>query len=280
MERVAGKAFDEIAELRPILLSPMCLTRSSPDAAAVPCPAVALDRLAAAGDPQLRRVLLFARGRRDPFTADDAAAVLGVHRNVARSRLDRLVEAGFLAVALERREGRGGPGAGRPAKIYRVAPELEGVEFPDRRLAELITLLVKQVPARGRPKALREAGEEFGRTLAAAAGLTRSRSVATGLEHVCDALGTLGFQASVVSLDGDQAELASPTCPLRPLVVRCRDAGAIDRGMWAGLVERGVRGVSADRIQCETPLCTAKGAPCSVLLSLGLKTKSAAAAGR
>ena len=227
-----------------------------------------LDRLAAAGDPQLRRVLLYARGRRDPFTADDVAVVLGVHRNVARRRLDRLVEAGFLEVTSERRGGRGGPGAGRPSKIYRVAPELEGVEFPDRRLAELITLLVNKVPARGRPKALREAGEEFGRTLAAAAGLRQSRSVGTGLERVCDSLGRLGFQASVVSLDGDEAELASPTCPLRPLVIRCSDAGAIDCGMWAGLVERGVRGVSADRVQCETPRCLSKDAPCSVLLSL------------
>lgn len=235
-----------------------------------------LDRLAAAGDPQLRRVLLYARGRRDPFTVDDVAVVLGVHRNVARSRLDRLVGAGFLTATLERRGDRRGPGAGRPAKIYRVAPELEGVEFPDRRLAELISLLVTKVPARGRQKALREAGEEFGRMLAAAAGLQPSRQVGAGLEGVCGALGTLGFQASVVSLDGDEVELASPTCPLRPLVFRCPDAGAIDRGMWVGLVERGVRGVSADRVECETPVCLSKDAACSVRLSLGLKAAKAA----
>jgi predicted ArsR family transcriptional regulator len=232
---------------------------------------VPLDRLAAAGDPQLRRILLYARGRRDPFTAAQAAADLDVHGNIARHRLDRLVEAGFLAVALERREGRRGPGAGRPAKVYRVAPELEGVEFPDRRLGELLSLLVKRVPARGRPKALRETGEDFGRKLAATAALQPSRSVATGLERVCDALGTLGFQVSVVWLEGDRAELASPTCPLRPLVVKCPDAGGIDQGMWAGLIERGVRGVSADRVACETPRCLAKDDACSVLLELGLR---------
>ena len=211
---------------------------------------------------------MYARVRRDPFTAAEAAASLDMHGNVARSRLDRLVEAGFLAVARERRGGRRGPGAGRPAKVYRVAPELEGVEFPDRRLAELISILVKKVPARGRRRALREAGEDFGRTLAAAAGLKPSRNVATGLEQVCDALGSLGFQASVVALEGDRAELASPTCPLRPLVVRCPDASGIDRGMWAGLVERGVHGVGADRVQCETPRCLTKDAACSVLLTL------------
>ena len=236
-----------------------------------------LDRLAAAGDPHLRRILGYARGRRDPFTAAEAATELDIHRNVARGRLDRLVEAGFLEVALERRGGRRGPGAGRPAKVYRVAPELEGIEFPDRRLAELVSLLVEKVPARGRARALRKAGEEFGRKLAAASGLTPSRAVATGLERLCGALGTLGFQASVVSVEGDRAELASPTCPLRPLVFECLDAGLIDRGMWAGLAERAVRGATAGQVECETPRCLVRDASCSVLLSLRLGATDASA---
>jgi len=232
---------------------------------------VPLDRLAAAGDPQLRRVLVYARGRRDPFTAAEVAPELGVHRNVARVRLDRLVEAGFLTVALERRGGRRGPGAGRPAKVYRVAPELEGVEFPDRRLAELVSLLVTRVPARARRNALRETGEDFGRHLAATAGLRPSPDVATGLDRVCNALGSLGFQVSVISIEGDRAELKSPTCPLRPIVVKCLDASGIDQGMWAGLVEGAVSGASADRVECRTPCCLTGDAACSVLLTLGLR---------
>lgn len=236
-----------------------------------------LDRLAAAGDPQLRRVLVYARGQRDPFTADEVALALGVHRNVARSRLDRLAEAGFLAVTAERRGGRRGPGAGRPANVYRVSPELEGVEFPDRRLSELIGLLVKKIPARTRERALREAGEDFGRSLGAAAGLKQSGNARTGLERVCEALGSLGFQVSVQSLEGETAILESATCPLRPLVVTRPNAAVIDRGMWAGLVERGVRGVSADRTQCETPQCLSADAPCLVVLALGLQeTKGSA----
>jgi predicted ArsR family transcriptional regulator len=230
---------------------------------------VPLDRLAAVGDPQLRRVLLYARGQRDPFTAAEAAARLGVHRNVARSRLDRLTQAGFLTVAFERRGGRAGPGAGRPAKVYRVAPELEGVEFPERRLADLIGLLVGKLPARSREKALREAGEEFGRSLADAAGLKASANIRAGLERVCAALTSLGFQASLRALEGDSAILETSTCPLRPLVVKWPQSGGIDRGMWAGLVERGVRGVSADRIKCETPRCLTSDESCSVLVTLG-----------
>jgi predicted ArsR family transcriptional regulator len=232
-----------------------------------------LDRLAAAGDPQLRRILLYARRRRDAFTAEDAAVALRVHRNVARSRLDRLAEAGFLSVSLERPEGRRGPGAGRPAKVYTVAPELDAVEFPERRLADLIGFLVGKLPAPGREKALREAGEDFGRSLGATAGLRTSANIRTGLERMCDGLGSLGFPVSLRSLEGDTAILATPTCPLRPLVVKHPDAGAIDRGMWAGLVEAGVRGVRAERVRCETPQCLFKDAPCSVVLALGQDRK-------
>jgi predicted ArsR family transcriptional regulator len=234
-------------------------------------PTVPLDRLAAAGDPQLRRVLLYARGRRDQFTADEVAIVLGVHRNVARGRLDRLAEAGFLTITFERPGDRRGPGAGRPAKVYRVAPELEGVEFPDRRLGELIGLLVRKIPARGREKTLREAGADFGRGLGAAASLKSSGNVLTGLERVCDALGSLGFHASVRSLEGDTAILESATCPLRPLVVKRPDASGLDHGMWAGLLERGIRGINAGGVQCKTPRCLSENASCWILLSLGLE---------
>jgi predicted hydrocarbon binding protein len=131
-----------------------------------------------------------------------------------------------------------------------------------------VGLLVKRMPARGRSRALREVGEDFGRELAAAAGLKPDGQVGEGLEGVCDALGSLGFQVSVVSVEGDQAELASLTCPLRPLVVKCPEAAGIDQGMWAGLLEGGVRGLAADRVRCETPRCQSRKEACQIFLAL------------
>ncbi|HEX6662600.1 MAG TPA: hypothetical protein VF025_02910, partial [Gaiellaceae bacterium] len=101
-----------------------------------------MDRLNAVGESELREALLYVRGSAEPVTADDAAAVLGVHRSVARNRLERLVQAGVLATSFSRRSGRTGPGAGRPAKLYASVPEAHGLEFPPRHLPALVACLL------------------------------------------------------------------------------------------------------------------------------------------
>jgi predicted ArsR family transcriptional regulator len=243
-----------------------------------------MDRLSAIADPELREALLVARGAAAPVTADDAAAALGVHRNVARARLDRLAAAGLLEVSFERRTGRSGPGAGRPAKVYAVAPETEALEFPPRRLTALAGVLLDELPARGRRAALRRAGERFGRELAGAARLEAAASVRIGVERVCAAVRSLGFQASVerVDADADEVVIATATCPLRPLVTERPEAAEIDRGMWAALLERGVRGVRAAEVACETHDCLRHDAGCSVVLRIRRQTarKSGATAMR
>ena len=226
------------------------------------------DRLTAIGDRDLRQALAFARSHPGPFTAAEAAAALGVHHNVARARLDRLVRAGLLDVRFERRTGRAGPGAGRPAKVYAVAPQTAPVEFPEHRYDELLGFLLDQLPERGRTRALRRAGEAFGRELAQRTRLRSGTGVRAGLERVCGALRALGFHASVAEIEGDRAVLHTPTCPLRPLVVLRPEAAEIDRGMWAGLVERAVRGVRAETVICDTVNCTREHESCRVLLRL------------
>src|SRR6266550_3336977 len=101
-----------------------------------------MHRLDVVGDRELRETLLFARSQPQPVTADEVAAAQRIHRNVARSRLERLAEAGLLIASFERRTGRTGPGSGRPAKTYRVAPELTAIEFPERRYEQLIGLVL------------------------------------------------------------------------------------------------------------------------------------------
>jgi predicted ArsR family transcriptional regulator len=63
---------------------------------------------------------------------------------VARWRLEKLVEAGLLVIGLERRSGRSGPGAGRPAKTYAPVAETAAIEFPRRRYEALLGLLLPE----------------------------------------------------------------------------------------------------------------------------------------
>lgn len=227
-----------------------------------------MDGLEAAGDPELRDALLYARGQACRVTADDLAGAQKVHRNVARSRLERLVEAGLLAPAYERRTGRSGPGAGRPAKTYAVVPELEAIEFPARRYETLLGLLLDGLPADGRAERLRDVGVAFGSELARAAGLRPARTLRTGFERMCEAVRGLGYQASVAAVTEDGAVIETPTCPLRPLVRARPEAAEIDRGMWAGLAGRALAGVEVERVECETRDCLVDHASCRVLITL------------
>ena len=220
------------------------------------------------GEPELKKALLYVRGARAPVSADDAAVDLGVHRTVARDRLERLVEAGLLTTSFARRSGKTGPGAGRPAKLYAPSPETEALELPPRRMPTLIGRLVEELPARNREQTLQRAGARFGTDLARAAGIRPRARLAAGLEQACAALRSLGFQAAVERVDGDTAVITTPTCPLRPLVTEQRDAVHIDRGMWTGLVESAVRGVTAESVDCETHSCHDGASSCSVVLRL------------
>ena len=221
-------------------------------------------RLDLLGRAQLRATLLYVSNSSTPVTADDAAVALGVHRSVARDRLERLLDAGLLQARYARRSGRTGPGAGRPAKLYSTAPEAETLEFPPRRFPELVARLLDEVPADGREDTLRRVGRDFGRDLAV--NLQPGNDVEEGLERVCAAVRSLGFNAVLKGFDGDAAVIATPTCPLRPLVAERPEAAHIDRGMWAGLIERGVPGIRADSVECETHSCLDGAETCSVVI--------------
>ena len=227
-----------------------------------------MHRLDAIGDRELRETLLFARAQPLPVTADEVAAAQRIHRNVARGRLERLAEAGFLIASFERRTGRTGPGAGRPAKTYRVAPELTAIEFPERRYEQLIGLVVDALPGGRRRDRLHEIGIAFGRELARETRLRSAKTLRTALSRICTALGGLGYQASIAEVAGEWAVITTATCPLRPLVRAHPELATLDRGMWAALVARAVEGINVDQIVCDTPRCDRDDLDCRVLLTL------------
>src|SRR3954466_5859120 len=93
------------------------------------------DRVSAVGaldDPARRALLELVTARGEPVSRDEAAQALGLSRRATAFHLDRLAEAGLLTVEFRRLTGRTGPGAGRPAKLYRRADIEVAVSVPER----------------------------------------------------------------------------------------------------------------------------------------------------
>lgn len=88
------------------------------------------DAVAALADPVRRGLYRLAADR--AIGRDEAADALGIPRTTAAFHLDRLADAGVLTVSYARRSGRTGPGAGRPAKLYRAAAGDLSVSIPER----------------------------------------------------------------------------------------------------------------------------------------------------
>jgi predicted ArsR family transcriptional regulator len=189
-----------------------------------------------------------------------------VHRN--RARAPRAADRAGVLVGSRAAQRPSGPGAGRPAKVYSPAPETTGIEFPERNYAELVGLLVDALPERGRKRRLRELGVQLAGPLARRARLTPARDLRRGADRVCEALGRLGFQASVEEIREDTVVIATPTCPLRPLVVARPELAEVDRGMWCGLLEAALDDADAAEIVCETRDCLDDHASCRNVATL------------
>lgn len=101
--------------------------------------------LASLDDPLRRRLYDFVCEETEPVSRDAAAAQAGIGRTLAAYHLDKLVDAGLVTVDYQRPEGRGGPGAGRPPKLYARADREFSVTLPPRDYELLARLLVEAV---------------------------------------------------------------------------------------------------------------------------------------
>ena len=132
-----------------------------------------LQALIALGDATRRRVYEHVASQPGPVSRDAAAAATGIGRTLAAYHLDRLAAEGLLTVAYERRSGRTGPGAGRPAKVYARAEREIAVSLPSRDYhvaARLLADAAAADPEGTTRRALVDAAERLGREIAREAG--------------------------------------------------------------------------------------------------------------
>jgi predicted ArsR family transcriptional regulator len=106
-----------------------------------------IDRLGGLVDPVRRALYRFVAGAGDLVSRDEAAEAVDVSRSLAAYHLDRLADDGLLDVTYQRRSGRSGPGAGRPAKLYRRAAGEITVSVPPRDYELAARLLAAAVEA-------------------------------------------------------------------------------------------------------------------------------------
>jgi predicted ArsR family transcriptional regulator len=175
--------------------------------------------------PQRRALYRYVVTRHGPVSKDEAAAVMGVPRSVAAFHLDRLVADGLLTTEYRRLTGRQGPGAGRPAKLYRRADSELSVSLPDRRYelaARLLAGAADEATRTGAPVAsaltriATERGRVLGRRARTAAGTRPSRRAL-----IDAALAVLDDEGYETRPDGHDVVLAN--CPFHALVDEHRD---------------------------------------------------------
>ncbi|MEV4757594.1 transcriptional regulator [Micromonospora sp. NPDC049559] len=133
-------------------------------------PECGLDAVSLLADPVRRAAYQAVVAASGPVGRDEVAAALDVGRTLAAFHLDKLVAAGLLAVSYARRSGRTGPGAGRPAKLYRRAAGEHVVTVPPRAYRSAAELLAEAVERAGAEETLYRVARAAGESSAAAAG--------------------------------------------------------------------------------------------------------------
>jgi predicted ArsR family transcriptional regulator len=98
-------------------------------------------------EPTRQRLYLYLRERHEPVGREEAAQHIGITARLAGFHLDKMADAGLLDFEYRRISGRVGPGAGHPAKLYRVSPRSFSVEIPQTRYALAASMMATALSA-------------------------------------------------------------------------------------------------------------------------------------
>jgi predicted ArsR family transcriptional regulator len=175
--------------------------------------------VAALNDPVRRALYLFVANSADAVSREQAATAVGVQRPLAAFHLDKLAEEGLLEFEFRRLTGRSGPGAGRPAKLYRRSPRQFDLSLPQREYDLAGLLLAGAIDAAEATdgsvrEELEKASFAFGRTIGEQALARAGTSAAASAQRAAlvEALQEHGFEPRDV--DGD---IVLANCPFHAL---------------------------------------------------------------
>jgi predicted ArsR family transcriptional regulator len=201
-----------------------------------------LAALSSLGDPVRRGLYEFVAGRAGPVSRDEAAAAAGIGRPLAAYHLDKLVALGLLTASYQRPAGRGGPGAGRPAKMYARSGREVAITVPPREYelaARLLTAAVEADRGGASRAALDDAAQQFGADLGSSQATDSSREGARQAAE--SALRDYGFEP----WQDEDGAVRLRNCPFRQLAAEhpdivCGMNLALIKGLVAGLGASGL----------------------------------------
>jgi predicted ArsR family transcriptional regulator len=196
----------------------------------------ALEQLAALAEPVRRRLYQYVASRPAAVGRDEAAGAVGVSRALAAFHLDRLVEDGLLIAEYRRLTGRTGPGAGRPAKLYRPAAAEVEISLPPRDYRLAAGVFADALEGGEVTEAAHARGETIGR----AAHDERTASGESGsIEEVLVRAGYQPFR-------DETGDIRLANCPFHELAATHR---GLTCGMNLALLEGVLEGLGAEGIQ-------------------------------
>src|SRR5690242_6276976 len=91
------------------------------------------ETLGVLAEPARRRLYEYVAGEPAAVSREQAAEACSIPVHSVKFHLDKLAAAGLLEVDYRRVSGRSGPGAGRPAKLYRRSDREVSLSVPPRR---------------------------------------------------------------------------------------------------------------------------------------------------
>jgi predicted ArsR family transcriptional regulator len=200
----------------------------------------AMEMVALLGEPNRHRLYEFVAASHEPVGRDDAAAALGISRELAAFHLDRLSRGGLLNAEYRRRNGRTGPGAGRPAKLYRRSDRDVAVSLPARRYDRAADLMAGALDRMSGPRGADVVGS-VARNHGAAAGVAARLAVGARpsqrrlQEALMDTLSGAGFEPDV---DQSNGTVFLRNCPYYAIAEAPRELTCGMNRAWAdGLVD-------------------------------------------
>ena len=215
--------------------SVVSILRSPDDLDAASFTAKVAGLVASFGDPTRRNLYLHLR-QHPCVTANDLATHCGVHANVIRHHLERLMAAGYVTSDEVRRNG-----VGRPSKVYRVVEEDLDLDGSPRRDALLVALLERSLEILGpvaAEKMALDVGQEYGRALAESFTPQEStRSARAAMTAVADILTAHGFAARAEESTEGVSSVVSESCPFGNAAAHHPVLCAVDRGLIVGILE-------------------------------------------